>query len=172
MEIFADETDTAISPEEDRPGAALMLVAPLALRRRAAALDALFLLLSFTGVLGLFWALGGRFSFDRFDIAVIAAAFCLFYAQYFAVFTIFGGSTPGMNVEHLRVVSYEGLVPRSKQMVWRSFGYLISAGTCLMGFLWAVWDDDHLCWHDRMSQTYLTVAKTVTPDAAQGESTE
>jgi hypothetical protein len=42
-------------------------------------------------------------------------------------------------------------------MLWRSFGYLISAGTFMLGYLWALWDEDHLCWQDRISQTYLTL---------------
>ncbi len=33
---------------------------------------------------------------------------------------------------------------------------MISAGVCFLGFLWALWDEDHLCWQDRISQTYLT----------------
>ncbi len=164
LEIFTDETESETSRDEGRVGTALIPVAALSLRRRAAIFDALFLLLSFGGVLALFWALGGRFSFNRFDIAVLIAALGLFYAQYFSLFTVFGGSTPGMNIEHLRVVSYDGFVPTSKQMVWRSLGYLISAGTCLMGFLWAAWDDDHLCWHDRVSQTYITLAKNIAGD--------
>jgi uncharacterized RDD family membrane protein YckC len=171
-EIFADEPESALSCDEGRVGGALMPVAALSLRRRAATLDLLFLLLSFGGVLALFWVLGGRFSLNWFDGTVIAAALCLFYAQYFALFTIFGGSTPGMNIEHLRVISYDGFVPTSKQMVWRSIGYLISAGACLMGFLWAVWDDDHLCWHDRMSQTYVTLAENMAPHSAQAKPPE
>ena len=92
----------------------------------------------------------------------------LFYAQYFALFTIFGGSTPGMMLRGMRVVSFDGSVPTSRQMVWRSFGYLISAGTCFLGFLWALWDEDHLCWQDRISRTYLTPIDGITADAVPG----
>jgi hypothetical protein len=31
----------------------------------------------------------------------------------------------------------------------------------MLGFLWALWDEDQLTWHDRMSQTYLTSAPAV-----------
>ena len=50
-------------------------------------------------------------------------------------------------------------------MLWRSFGYLVSAGTLLFGFLAALWDEDHLTWHDRISQTYLTSADEPPPAA-------
>jgi hypothetical protein len=28
----------------------------------------------------------------------------------------------------------------------------------MLGFLWSLWDEDHLTWQDRISQTYLTQA--------------
>ncbi len=133
----------------------LLPIASLAERGRAALLDFVLLTFSYGAMVALFWALGGHISLDRIDLAVMGATMGLFYAQYFALFTVFGGSTPGMMLCRLRVVSFEGGVPTSRQMVWRSFGYLISAGTCLLGFLWALWDEEHLSWHDRISQTYL-----------------
>jgi uncharacterized RDD family membrane protein YckC len=135
---------------------ALFPVASLRERGRAAMLDVALLLFSYGGMLALFWALGGRIEVNKLDAVVTAATLVLFYAQYFALFTVFGGSTPGMMLRGLRVVSFDGNVPTSRQMVWRSFGYLVSAGTCLLGFVWALWDEDHLCWQDRISRTYLT----------------
>ena len=139
----------------------LLPIASLAERGRAALLDFALLAFSYGAMLTLFWALGGHISANRVDAAVMGATVALFYAQYFALFTVFGGSTPGMLLCWLRVVSFDGGVPTSRQMVWRSFGYLISAGTCLLGFLWALWDEEHLSWHDRISQTYLTPVEHV-----------
>ncbi len=119
-------------------------------------LDAALLLFSYGGMLALFTVLGGHVGFNKLDLAVAGATLALFYAQYFALFTVFGGSTPGMMLRGLRVASFDGRVPTSRQMAWRSFGYLISAGTCFLGFVWALWDDEQLCWQDRISQTYLT----------------
>jgi uncharacterized RDD family membrane protein YckC len=138
-------------------------VASLRERRRAAIVDAGLLVFSYGGMLALFTVLGGRIGFNKVDLTVAGAVFALFYAQYFALFTVFGGSTPGMMLRGLRVVSFDGSIPTSRQMVWRSFGYLISAGTCFLGFLWSLWDDDQLCWQDRISDTYLTPNEKVTP---------
>ncbi len=137
----------------------LFPVASLPERRRAALLDAALLLFSFGGMLALFTALGGRIGFNKVDEVVTGAALALFYAQYFALFTVFGGSTPGMMIRGLCVISFDGSVPTSRQMAWRSFGYLVSAVACKLGFVWALWDEDHLCWQDRISQTYLTPAE-------------
>ena len=150
-------------PGIDLPQAPLYPVASLPDRRRAALLDAALLLFSYGGMLALFIVLGGHIGLNKLDMFVAGATFALFYAQYFALFTIFGGSTPGMMLRGLRVVSFDGGMPTSGQMAWRSFGYLISAGTCMLGFLWAVWDEDHLCWQDRISQTYLTPTEENTP---------
>jgi len=138
-------------------------VASLPERRRAAIVDAGLLLFSYGGMLALFTVLGGRIGFNKLDLVVTGATFALFYAQYFALFTVFGGSTPGMMLRGLRVVSFEGGIPTSRQMLWRSFGYLVSAGTCFLGFVWALWDEDQLCWQDRISQTYLTPIEEITP---------
>jgi uncharacterized RDD family membrane protein YckC len=136
-------------------------VASLPERRKAAIADVALLLFSYGGMLALFTVLGGHISLDKLDLLVVGATFALFYAQYFALFTIFGGSTPGMMLRGLRVVSFDGGMPTSRQMVWRSFGYLISAGTCFLGFVWALWDDDQLCWQDRISRTHLTPTKEI-----------
>jgi RDD family protein len=138
-------------------------VAPLRERRRAASIDVGLLLVSYGGMLALFTVLGGHIGLNKLDLAVAGATFALFYAQYFALFTVFGGSTPGMMLRGLRVVSFDGGIPTSRQMAWRSLGYLISAGSCLLGFLWALWDEDQLCWQDRISQTYLTPNEEITP---------
>jgi uncharacterized RDD family membrane protein YckC len=138
------------------------LVASLTERRRAAAIDVGLLVFSYGGMLALFTVLGGHIGFNKLDLTVAAMTFALFYAQYFALFTIFGGSTPGMMLRQLRVASFDGAMPTSRQMAWRSFGYLISAGTCFLGFIWALWDDDQLCWQDRISQTYLTPVEELT----------
>ena len=139
-------------------------VASLPERRRAALVDFGLMVFSYGGMLALFTVLGGRIGMNKTDLAVAGATFMLFYAQYFALFTVFGGSTPGMTARGLRVVSFDGAVPSSQQMTWRSFGYLISAGTVFLGFVWALWDDDQLCWQDRISQTYVTPAEEIKGD--------
>jgi uncharacterized RDD family membrane protein YckC len=136
-----------------------VLVSPMASmreRRMAAYLDLALLVFAYGAFLALFGALGGRLAASRMDAAVLAAAFALFYAQYFALFTVFGGATPGMMWRKLRLVRFDGRDPHFGDAIWRSFGYLVSAATLMLGFLWALWDEDHLCWHDRISHTHLT----------------
>ncbi len=160
------QLDAAPSPSEAGKHQ-LYPVASLPERRRAAFLDLALLLFTFGAIVALFLSLGGHFTFNRLDAAVTLATFALFFAQYMTLFTIFGGSTPGMMLRGLRVISFDGTPPTPQQLVWRSIGYLVSAGTFCLGFLWSLWDEDHLCWQDRISQTYLTlVVNPVTKTAS------
>jgi uncharacterized RDD family membrane protein YckC len=130
-------------------------------RRLAAIIDLFCLLFAYGGFLGLFGSLGGHFTLSKLSVAVCATTFAIVYLQYFALFTIFGGTTPGMMMRGLQVVSFSGEPPTPKQMLLRSVGYLLSAGTIFLGFLWAMWDEDELTWHDRLSRTYLSAEQTL-----------
>ena len=135
-------------------------VAPIDERRLAALIDLACLLFAYGGFLMLFSSLGGQFTLDKLSAAVYAASFMAVYVQYFALFTVFGGTTPGMMMRNLQVVSFSGEPPTPRQMLLRSAGYILSAGTFFLGFLWAMWDEDEFTWHDRFSRTYLAVAES------------
>ena len=153
------ELDFSSSPDDRaHPQNAIVPVAPLAERRRAGALDALFLALTYAAFLGLFRSLGGQVVLAKVDAIVYLAAFYLFYAQYFFLFTTFAGATPGMQLRGITIVRLDGSLPDTRQLLWRSFGYLLSGATMMLGFLWSLWDEDHFTWQDRISQTYITAA--------------
>jgi len=129
-------------------------------RRLAALVDCFCLLFAYGGFLMLFGSLGGQFTLSKLNAAVYTMTFAIVYLQYFALFTIFGGTTPGMMMRGLQVVSFSGEPPTPRQTLLRSAGYLLSAGTFFLGFLWAMWDEDELTWHDRLSRTHLSPAQT------------
>lgn len=155
-----EDADSAPRETEERRTAGLYPVAPLASRRVAGIIDAVCLLFACGAFLALFSSLGGQFTLSKMSAAVYVAIFAVVYLQYFALFTVFGGTTPGMMCRGLQVVSFSGEAPTARQMLLRSGGYLLSAGTCFMGFVWAMWDEDELTWHDRFSRTYLSAAQT------------
>jgi uncharacterized RDD family membrane protein YckC len=156
----SDVGDDVPAPEATAKHYGLYSVAPIGERRFAAILDTLFLSFAYGGFLALFGSLGGQFTLSKLSAAVYVATFAIVYMQYFALFTIFGGTTPGMMFRGLQLTSFSGETPTPRQMLLRSLGYLISAGTLFMGFLWACWDEDMLTWHDRLSRTYLTLPET------------
>jgi uncharacterized RDD family membrane protein YckC len=160
-----DSNTTAIGPDVPEPQStsnSLYPVASMDDRRIAALADAACLLFAYGGFLMLFGSLGGQFTLSKLSAAVYASTFAIVYLQYFALFTIFGGTTPGMMLRGLQVMSFSGEPPTPRQMLWRSVGYVLSAGTFFLGFLWSMWDEDELTWHDRVSHTYLSNAQSFT----------
>jgi uncharacterized RDD family membrane protein YckC len=135
-------------------------VASLEERTWAAVIDTFCLLFAYGGFLMLFGSLGGQFTLSKLSAEVYAATLAIVYLQYFALFTVFGGTTPGMMFRGLQVSNFCGESPTPRQMLLRSLGYVISASTMFIGFAWAWWDEDALTWHDRISQTYLTSPET------------
>ena len=161
----SNSPDTDASGEEageltERIQAGLYPVAPLGDRQLAGIIDAACLLFAFGGFVALFGSLGGQLALSKVNAAVYLAALSVVYFQYFALFTVFGATTPGMMFRGLQVMSFSGEPPTPRQLLLRSVGYMLSAGIGLIGFLWAVWDEDQLTWHDRLSKTYLSSAQT------------
>lgn len=157
ISLAQPELDFATSHDyRAHPQTALITVAALEERRWAGVIDILFLCLTYAGFLGLFHSLGGTLALAKIDAAVYVATFFLLYVQYFTLFTTFAGATPGMQLRNLYIVRLDGTLPDTRQLLWRSFGYVLSAGTVMLGFLWSLWDEDRFTWHDRMSQTFLT----------------
>ena len=128
-------------------------VASLDERRRAAMIDAVCLAFAYGGFLALFGSLGGHFTFSKLSAAVCFSTFAFVYLQYFGLFTIFGGTTPGMMIRGLQVSTFVGELPTLRHLLLRATGYMLSVGTLFLGFLWAMWDEDSLTWHDRLSGT-------------------
>ena len=137
--------------------AGIFPVASLLERRRAAWIDLGCLAFAYGGFLTLFGSLGGHFTVSKLSATVCFFTFAFVYVQYFALFTIFGGTTPGMMIRGLQVTNFSGDSPTLQQLLLRAAGYMLSAGTFFLGFLWAMWDEDALTWHDRLSHTYLAV---------------
>jgi uncharacterized RDD family membrane protein YckC len=80
----------------------------------------------------------------------------LLWAAYQYMLTMYGGATVGMRVLHLRLRTFKGGAPNWRHRRSRVIGLYFSAASLMMGLLWALVDVDGLCWHDRISRTYLT----------------
>ncbi len=168
MEIrIQPELDFSSFPDDRaHPQTALVPVAGLPARRYAALLDIIFLGVTFAGFLGIFRSFRGEIMLQKVDAIVCLTTFFLLYALYFFLFTTFAGATPGMQLRSLTIVRLDGTLPDTRQLLWRSFGYLLSGATLLLGFLWALWDEDRFTWQDRISQTYITAATPVADNDA------
>jgi uncharacterized RDD family membrane protein YckC len=80
----------------------------------------------------------------------------LFWAIYQYVLLVYGGKTVGMQMAGIRLRTFKGAPPSLRHRRNRVLALYFSTASLVMGLLWALVDVDALCWHDRLSGTYLT----------------
>jgi uncharacterized RDD family membrane protein YckC len=85
-----------------------------------------------------------------------AALPVLLWAIYQYLLLVYGGATAGMQVARIRLSTFKGNPPRRRERRHRVIALYFSTASLVMGLLWALVDVDTLCWHDRISRTYLT----------------
>jgi uncharacterized RDD family membrane protein YckC len=82
-----------------------------------------------------------------------------FWAGYQYLLLVHTGSTPGLRLVHLRLSHFDGSsVPRPVRR-WRVLASILSAASLGLGFAWCYLDEDALCWHDRITRTYLVSSR-------------
>ncbi len=85
-----------------------------------------------------------------------ALVIVLLWAIYQYLFVVYAGRTAGMAVVGIRLSIFKGRKLCVRHRRNRILGLYLSAASLAMGLLWAFVDVDTLCWHDRISGTYLT----------------
>ncbi|MDE3148985.1 MAG: RDD family protein [Acidobacteriota bacterium] len=84
-----------------------------------------------------------------------AGALVVAVGLYHALFFTLAKATPGMRYAHIRLCTFEDEIPTRAQRWTRLGALLLSLLPVGLGLVWAIFDDDHLTWHDRLSRTYL-----------------
>ena len=74
---------------------------------------------------------------------------CLFYTYFWRL----RGQTLGMQVWKIKVINAHNLTLRWQECFARLFFALVSVSMLGAGFLWMLFDEDKLTWHDRASGT-------------------
>lgn len=87
---------------------------------------------------------------------VLGVVTFLLWAVYQHLFLLYAGRTLGMSLRGLRLSTFDGHAPEWKQRSSRARFMFISMAPVMLGFLWAMVDEDMLCWHDRISRTFPT----------------
>jgi uncharacterized RDD family membrane protein YckC len=74
---------------------------------------------------------------------------------FFVGFWTGAGRTLGMQSWGLRLELPDGGRPGLAAATLRFFAACLSGAALGLGFLWSLWDDERLAWHDRLSGTRL-----------------
>lgn len=131
-------------------------VAPLRLRVLGHLLDFALILSAWLAFLAPVKLLAGAVVFNRFLLGGCLAAGLGLALLYGVIFLYLAGATPAMRCLGLRLVNFDGQPASRPERLWRFLGAIASAGSFLLGFVWAAVDDERFSWHDRISKTFLT----------------
>ncbi len=74
---------------------------------------------------------------------------------YQVFFFTLGAATPGMKWAHISLCTLGNRKPTRGQRCGRLGAFLLSLLPVGLGVAWAIFDEEHLSWHDRLSGTYL-----------------
>jgi uncharacterized RDD family membrane protein YckC len=144
---------------EPKPSSSLLQgsglhVASLEDRAMAALVDCALTLCAFL-LFSLVFAVSST-SFPHGRVALIGAAVALFamWLIYQLLFFSLTDATPGMRYAKIALCTFGDENPTHSALRGRIAALLLSALPLGLGFLWAVFDEDALGWHDRITQTY------------------
>lgn len=89
-------------------------------------------------------------------LAMALAIPCVFWGVYHYLFLVHAAATPGMLMARLRLATFDGRFTNRHVRRSRALAMFLSCASAGLGFCWALVDEDTLCWHDKISRTYLT----------------
>jgi uncharacterized RDD family membrane protein YckC len=83
-----------------------------------------------------------------------AVALAVIGVLYEGLFLTLARATPGMKYASVSLCTFGGEKPTRAQRCGRLGALLLSLLPVGLGVAWAIFDDEHLSWHDRLSRTY------------------
>jgi len=92
-------------------------------------------------------------------LGLAAGVPCLFWALFQYLLIVYAGRTPGLRAAGLELARFDGRPASRSLRRWRVLASYLSAASLGMGYAWVFLDEDALCWHDRITHTYLAPRK-------------
>ncbi|HTW32317.1 MAG TPA: RDD family protein [Candidatus Sulfotelmatobacter sp.] len=146
---------------EKRPGIDIPLErAPLALRLFASLIDWLIVAAASALFGFIFWKVAAVRPPRLLILALAAGISGMFWVAYQYLLIVYSATTPGLHVSGLALTRFDGSAPKRSVRRWRVLASCLSAISLGMGYAWVFLDEDALCWHDRITRTYLAPIKS------------
>jgi uncharacterized RDD family membrane protein YckC len=145
---------------ERRPGFEIPLqAAPMGRRIAAAGIDAALVLVAVAA----FAYISVRIMGEPASIMKLAGtAFVLtgaFWCAYEYLLLVYSGTTPGLRLARLELQRFDGDPAPRRLRQWRVLASVLSGISLGLGYAWCLLDEDQLCWHDRITRTYMAPGK-------------
>ncbi|MGO9125967.1 MAG: RDD family protein [Terriglobales bacterium] len=142
--------------DERRPGFELPLKpAPLSRRILAGVTDALLVTAAFAGFAYIFFRITSLVPPLREGVSVGAVLLAVFWSAYQYLLLVHAGTTPGLKLAKLELSRFDGRPVPRKLRQWRVLASVLSGLSLALGYAWCFMDEDELCWHDRITHTYM-----------------
>src|SRR5882724_183391 len=145
---------------ERRPGFEIPLrTAPMGRRLAAAGIDATLVM----GAIAAFTYIFFKITAEMPSLAKLAGTAFFpagaFWCAYQYLLLVYSGATPGLKLAKLELQRFDGdPVPRRLRQ-WRVLASVLSGISLGLGYAWCLLDEDELCWHDRITRTYMAPRK-------------
>jgi uncharacterized RDD family membrane protein YckC len=149
------EEDVFEEPLPLAPTTKRIELAPLSRRVMALMVDASFIVATFLSVALLFASHARQLPGPRTVELCSTLGLLAIAAAYQALFLTYARVTPGMWYAGIALSTLDGCHSSRAQRYRRLTALLLSVLPLGLGLAWALFDDAHLTWHDRLSKTYL-----------------
>jgi uncharacterized RDD family membrane protein YckC len=141
---------------EKRPGFEIPLQsAPMWRRVLAGGVDGALVLGAFAGFTYVFFKLTGVVPPIQQALSASALLVGVFWAGYQYLMLVHTGTTLGLRAAGLRLSRFDGSPASRPLRRWRVLASVLSAVSLGLGYAWCFLDEDGLCWHDRITHTYM-----------------
>jgi uncharacterized RDD family membrane protein YckC len=141
---------------EKRPGIEIPLQSAALARRIFASLIDGLIIGAASALFGyIFWKVAAIRPPQAQILGLAIAIPSLFWAVYQYLLIVYAGSTPGLHAAGLALCRFDGSSTSRSLRRWRVLASYLSAASLGMGYAWVFLDEDLLCWHDRITHTYL-----------------
>jgi len=145
---------------ERRPGFEVPLQsAPMSRRLAGVGVDALVVLAALGAFSCLFVWITAAVPQLRPAAGTMVALAGIFWVAYQYLLLVYTGITPGLKLAKLRLSRFDGAPVPRKMRRWRVLASVLSGLSLGLGYAWCFLDEDELCWHDRITRTYIAPIK-------------
>jgi uncharacterized RDD family membrane protein YckC len=141
------------------------LTSPASIVRRwiAFLLDGVILGSALAAFAAVFLRLNLNLSHERGSLLVfieaLGAVAVVVWMIYDFLFLVYTGSTPGLRAARLQLARFDGTPIDRRLRRWRVVTSFLSAFSAGLGYAWCLLDEKGLCWHDRITRTYVQTVR-------------
>jgi uncharacterized RDD family membrane protein YckC len=154
-EVPTAQNSAVPAPDAEAAQTAALEQAPIGVRLMAAVVDATLIVGAFLSAVAVAATnlkdLPGMREMEVGALVALLTAGLLYHVLFFTL----GEATPGMKYARVSLCTFDGQRPTRAQRCRRLGALLLSLLPLGLGVAWALFDEGHLSWHDRLSKTYL-----------------